>query len=124
MKITCRILRVNDDNHSFAVRFYTDFLTEDELAGTFDEKGRIQRHEDGYPLGTRTDVNINFYGNLCPTEEDLMKTLKNAAPYYHFWLVDNIDKKKTDLSQIKKFVGKEFEIEVEREKPNDNEGDK
>jgi hypothetical protein len=113
MKIKCRILNINEEDHSFSVRFYRDCLTEEELCSSFDEKGRIQCHENGYPLSTITDVNMNFYDNLNPTEEDLIKILLDIAPYHYFFLRENVKKNNTNTSKIKKFIGEEIEIEVD-----------
>lgn len=73
MDIRYRILRVNEVDHSFVVRYYTDILTEDLLCNYFDGDGNIIRDANGYPTNCKTDTNITIFNNPTPSQNDIIK---------------------------------------------------
>lgn len=73
MNIKYRILRVNEADHSFVVRYFTDTLTEDLLANYFDGEGNIIRDANGYPVACKTDTNITIFNNPTPSQNDIIQ---------------------------------------------------
>jgi len=112
LKYKFRILQFNKEEHSVIVRYYTDILTEEMLCNSFDEKGRILYHENGYPLSCRSDYNINIYDNLNPTEEEIIQLIKDSVPDKWLYLKECIiNNKTTNLSKFENIIGKQYEIE-------------
>lgn len=103
MKVYYRILEVNENEHSFVVRYYTDKLTENILATDLNIDGSIRRTKEGYPTRCRTDYNIAFFEHNVPTEEDIKKKIDQSAPIEWFKLKENIldPNVETSLSSLK-----------------------
>lgn len=107
MKINYRVLSYNEKDHSMTVRYWTDILSEDDLSVLFDEYGKIVYNANGYPVRTKTDVNITFYNNPSPSNEDILAQIERSAP--SLWLY-NIEQNKLSntqysLSNVVSFVG-------------------
>ena len=66
-----KIIEINSDDHSIVVRFYTDKVTEADLAVQVDEKGSVVR--------ARTDFNIDL-PVPPPTGQALEKFILRYAP--------------------------------------------
>lgn len=111
MEVKYRIIDVDPNQHSIVVRYYTNVLSEDSLATSFNTDGSIARGTDGSPLRCQTDYNINIWKtDTAPTAEEIQKIANDAAPYdwfklKHDILNPNID---TSLSNVSSLVGKEF----------------
>lgn len=111
MEVKYRIIDVDSVQHSITVRYYTDLLTEDSLATSFNIDGTIQRDSNGYPLRCQTDYHINIWKTTPPpTENEIREIANSSAPYdwfklKHDILDPNVD---TSLSQIHSLIGKEF----------------
>lgn len=111
MDIKCKLVECDDSAHSVVVRYYTDFMTEEKLASSFDGKGSVLRRPDGSPVRCRTDVNLNLF--TTPTTEDaiLDYVWTHCAPnIMWFELQEKIADPQVDTSmtQVKSMVGKEF----------------
>lgn len=111
MEVKYRIIDVDPNQHSIIVRYYTNVLTEDSLAISFNSDGSIARRADGSPQRCQTDYHINIWKtDTTPTVEEIQKIANDAAPYdwfklKHDILDPNID---TSLSNVSSLVGKEF----------------
>jgi hypothetical protein len=79
MNLKYRILRVNAEDHSFAVRYFTDILTEDLLCSYFDADGNIVRDENNYPLSCKTDTNVTIFNNPNPSQDDIIKLVTDYS---------------------------------------------
>ncbi|NDB60115.1 hypothetical protein EB001_16940 [bacterium] len=80
MKINYRILSVDESEHTFVVRYWTDIITEESLATHFTFSGDIVMTPNGYPERCRTDYNLNFYNNSNPSTNDVITIIKSSAP--------------------------------------------
>lgn len=111
MEVKYRIISVDPSQHSIIVRYYTDLLSEDSLATSFNSDGTIARDNDGSPLRCQTDYHINIWKTTpTPTIDEIKTIACNSAPYdwfklKHDILDPNID---TSLSEVYPIVGQEF----------------
>jgi len=111
--------------HSIVVRYYTDFLTEDNLATSFNLDGSIERNKDGSPIRCQTDYNLNIWKtNPPPTKNEIIKYINDCFPHEWFKLKHDVldEKVDTSLECIKDMLSKEFESEkieekIEKSKP-------
>ena len=88
MKISYKILSVNQNDASIVVRYFTDFLSEQELAG-------------------RTDYNLTLW-NLNMSENELHDYILTNAPMDWLQLKESVINKKINtqlLSNIQKSIG-------------------
>lgn len=102
MKINYRILKVDEQEHSIIIRYYTDIITEDKLATSWNENGII-RTSEGYPLRCRTDYNFNIWETPSPSEERIIEIIMNGAPVNWLHLQEQIANNEIDtsLSEVK-----------------------
>lgn len=111
MKVKYRIIEVDSSQHSIVVRYYTDILSQDDLATSFDTNNTIMRRPDGTPQRCQTDYNINIWKtDPSPTIEDIHEIAKGAAPYdwfklKHAVLNPNVD---TTLNVVNSIINQEF----------------
>lgn len=112
MKVKYRIIETYPEEHSIVVRYFTDILTEEELA-IDKNSGNVQRREDGTPARCRTDVNINIFQIPPPTGQELHKFILNFAPIGFFELQEKIRNPEIDtsLNSLSDIIGKTFEGE-------------
>ena len=82
--------------HGIVVRYFTDNVTEMDLASSFNEDGSVKLHADGYPLSTRTDVMMSIYDTPAPSNEELEKRIMLSAPVD--WLKLQEDIKNPDVN--------------------------
>ncbi len=111
MEAKYRIIDVDPNQHSIIVRYYTDVLTEDSLAISFNSDGSIARRSDGSPQRCQTDYHINIWKtDTAPTAEEIQKIANDAAPYDWFKLKHDIldPSIDTSLSNASSLIGKEF----------------
>ena len=80
IKIYYKILEVNHIDNTILVRYYTDFLSEDELDALPSEQ---QKREDGTPFRCRTDSNLSIWDHI-KTEEDIHNHIIQCAPIEWF----------------------------------------
>lgn len=111
MKVKYRIIEIDSSQHSIVVRYYTDILSQDDLATSFDTNNTIMRRPDGTPQRCQTDYNINIWKtDPSPTIEDIHEIAKGAAPYdwfklKHDVLNPNVD---TTLNVVSTIMNQEF----------------
>ena len=111
MEVKYRIIDVDPNQHSIVVRYYTNVLSEDSLATSFNTDGSISRGLDGSPLRCQTDYNINIWKTETPpTVDDIKKIANDSAPYdwfklKHDILDPNVD---TSLSAVSSLLNQEF----------------
>ena len=76
MQIKYKIIGCSEEERSIIVRFYSDVITEEELADR-DTDGEIIRHSDGSIKNCRTDYNINLFAE--DFEENFNKASFNLS---------------------------------------------
>ncbi len=104
MIIHSKILRTDPANHGLYVRYWTDKITEDILATSFDFPGdgsrSIRRGTDGTPEGTRTDTYLTLYKEDA-SEKELSDLIKHNAPTAWLELQEKIANEAVDTSMKK-----------------------
>jgi len=90
MDVKFRILSKDEENHSIVVRYFTDILTEEILANSFDAAGNIIYDPRGYPRSTRADYNYNLYSYNTPTEKQIIDFVKDKTPWMWLQTQENI----------------------------------
>ena len=95
MKVKYKILSVDEKENNFVVRYFTDLLTEDDLASEYDIDGFIVRDANEYPIRCRTDVNFSIYDENQSTMENVKSLIESSAPF--MWL-RSMEKVKTNTS--------------------------
>ena len=83
MNVSYRIVKVDPYEHGILVRYFTDKVTENDLATSFNPDGSIKLHADGYPLSTRTDVFMSIFDVPPPNFDDLDKTIRTCIDGTH-----------------------------------------
>ena len=79
IKFYYKIIEANEEEQSITVRYWTDFLSEEELAAD------NNRNPDGTPVRCRTDYNFNIWDNTKTTEE-IEKMIVSSFPREWFLL--------------------------------------
>lgn len=102
MNIKFKILEVNPADHSIVVRYYSDTVTEADLAVLWGPNGNIIR--------TRTDVNLNIWQVPAPEGDELNEYILKHAPVAFLQLQDQIKNPEIDtsLETIKPLIGVEI----------------
>lgn len=90
MKIRYKILSVDQKEMSYVVRYYTDFLSEDDLATSFDIDGDIIRDSNGFPIRCRTDFNYSIMTVNDVTAENVNRRIITGAPALWFEMQEKI----------------------------------
>ena len=80
MNIQYRIVKIDTETHGVVIRYFTDKVTEMDLASSFNEDGSVRLNADGYPLSTRTDVLMSIYDTPTPSPEEVEKRIMMNAP--------------------------------------------
>ena len=108
INIKYKIISVDESEQSILVRYWTDFLSEEELA--IDD----QKNEDGTPVRCRTDFNFNIWENVN-TEEDLHNMISTHAPIDWFKLQYKVKNPNIDssLPLVKNLLNKTHEKEID-----------
>lgn len=103
IKINYRIIEVDEYNHAFVVRYWTDNATEDSLATVFDDEGKIVRGSDGKPVRCQSDFNISLYDVLHPSKEHIEKLILHNMNVVWLYTKDKLvtDKNLFDMSNVK-----------------------
>ena len=107
MNIHYRIVRVDTAAHGVVIRYWTDKVTEMDLASQFDSNGNPVLNADGYPVQTRTDSLMTIYEVPPPSVEDIIKRIKVQAPVDWLRLQESILDPGIDtrLSDVKNAIG-------------------
>ena len=108
MQIKYKIIGCSEEERSILVRFYSDVITEEELANR-DDDGEIIRHSDGSIKNCRTDYNINLFQVPAPTGNDLEVFIARHAPKDWLEMLEKVKDPSIDttLSTIQDMVGPE-----------------
>lgn len=85
MILKYRILSVDEPSRSYVIRYFTDIITEDDLATDFDIDNEIIRDANGYPRRCSTDVSYSLIFDSDFTPENVNFKIVTSAPYD--WLV-------------------------------------
>jgi hypothetical protein len=95
MNIHYKIVELWPDDHLMTVRYWTDMLTEEMLAGD------ANRNSDGIPVRCRTDISINIPIPV-PSGEELDIFIKRNAPFAWLKMLEDVRDPKvdTDASHI------------------------
>lgn len=100
MNIHYKIVSINQEDHSFIVRYWTDIISEDFLANEFDENNEIKRREDGSPTRCRSDVNLTLY-KVDATEVEIDLLIRENAPKEWLETLEKVQDPKIDTSMEK-----------------------
>lgn len=84
MSVKFKILSVDANNHSMVVRYFSDLVTEDNLATEFNLDGEIVRDSNGSPVRCRTDYNIEIAEYPSPSKDRLIEIISTYAPKSFF----------------------------------------
>lgn len=107
MNIHYRIVKVDPAAHGIVIRYFTDNVTEIDLANSFNEDGSVKLNADGYPLSTRTDILMSIYDTPAPSQEELEKRIMLSAPVDWLKLQEDIANPNVDtkLKEIRNLTG-------------------
>lgn len=106
IKLHYRVVDVDEKEHSFTGRYWTDVLTEEFLAAR-NQYGHITFTEGGYPEICMTDFHYNFYDKEQPTKEDMEEIIRQSVNLPWLYMKEQLFLDNTDytLSEIKQYVG-------------------
>lgn len=115
MKINYRIVRVDENEHSILVRYYTDIVTEEHLATPKTPSGGFETTPEGYPVSCRTDYYFNIWETPSPSQERIIEIIENGAPRDWLYLQEqilnaNVDTSLSAAKQIEK-IERSFDVE-------------
>ena len=112
MNIHYRIVKVDPAAHGIVVRYFTDKVTEMDLANSLNSDGSVILNADGYPLSTRTDVMMSIYDTPAPSNEELEKRIMLNAPIDWLKLQEDIKDPGIDtkLSEARNLTGESKSI--------------
>lgn len=117
-EVKFKIIDIDTSQHSIIVRYFSDILTEDDLATSFiyDENnhGTIQRRPDGSPVRCQTDYNISIWKTPTPDVKEILKIAENNAPHDWFKLKHDIlsDTIDTSMANVVSVIGQTFVANV------------
>lgn len=98
MEVKYKIIKVDPEEHSITVRYFTDKITEVMLAMDLDGEGNAVLDENGFPTMCRTDYNINIFQVPSPSQEDIIRIINQNAPIDWLVLQENIKDPNIDTS--------------------------
>ena len=115
MNIHYRIVKVDPAAHGIVVRYFTDKVTEMDLANSLNPDGSVILNADGYPLSTRTDVMMSIYDTPAPSNEELEKRIMLNAPVDWLKLQEDIKDPNVDtkLSNARNLTGDEKAVTLD-----------
>ena len=115
MNIHYRIIRVDPAAHGIVVRYFTDKVTEMDLANSLNPDGSVILNADGYPVSTRTDVMLNIYDTPAPSNEEIEKRIMLNAPVDWLKLQEDIKDPNVDtkLSNARNLTGDEKAVTLD-----------
>jgi len=98
MEVKYRIIKVEPEEHSIVVRYFTDKITEEMLATELDINDNPVLTEEGFPTRCRTDYHINIFQVPSPSEEEIVKIINYNAPYDWLNMQEQIKDPEVDTS--------------------------
>ena len=107
MNIHYRIVKVDPAAHGIVIRFFTDKVTEMDLANSLNPDGSVILNADGYPISTRTDVMMSIFDTPTPSQEELEKRIMMSAPVEWLKLQEDIKDPdvNTKMSDVRHLAG-------------------
>jgi hypothetical protein len=107
MNIHYRIVKVDSAAHGIVIRYFTDEVTEMDLASYFNEDGSVKLNADGYPISTRTDVLMSIYDTPAPSNEEIEKRIMLNAPTDWLKLQEDIKDPNvnTKMAEVRNLAG-------------------
>ena len=73
-------IEIDEENHSFVVRYWTDIVSENSLSVYFDANNNPIMDANGYPSRCRTDYHLTCFNSSNPTDDDIDIMIKRSAP--------------------------------------------
>jgi hypothetical protein len=115
MNIHYRIIKVDPASHGIVVRYFTDKVTEMNLANSLNPDGSAILNADGYPVSTRTDVMVNIYDTPAPSNEEIEKRVMMSAPVEWLKLQEDIKDPGIDtkMTEVRNLTGESKSITLE-----------
>lgn len=115
MNIHYRIIKVDPAAHGIVVRYFTDEVTEMDLANSLNPDGSVILNADGYPVSTRTDIMMNIYDTPAPSNEEIEKRIMLSAPVHWLKLQEDIKNPNIDtkMSDARNLTGESKTISVD-----------
>lgn len=98
MEVKYRLIKIDPEEHSIVVRYFTSKITEEMLAIEFDENGNVVLNEEGYPTRCRTDYNLNIFQVPSPSQEEIQKLINYNAPIEWLSMQESIRDPNVDTS--------------------------
>ena len=98
MKIKYKIISTNPADHGIVVRFYTDTISEEDLAVRNPDTGEIILDDDGNIGACRSDYSITLWDTPALTGEALEDMIVLHAPVQWFELLGKIADASVDTS--------------------------
>lgn len=115
MNIHYRIIKVDPGSHGIVVRYFTDKVTEMDLANSLNPDGSAILNADGYPVSTRTDVMVNIYDTPAPSNEEIEKRVMMSAPVEWLKLQEDIKDPDVDtkMTEVRNLTGESKSLTLE-----------
>ena len=115
MNIHYRIIKVDPAAHGVLVRYFTDKVTEIDLANSLNADGSVILNADGYPLSTRTDIMMSIYDTPAPSNEELEKRIMMNAPIDWLKLQEDIKDPSVDtkMTEARNLTGESKSITLD-----------
>ena len=115
MNIHYRIIKVDPAAHGIVVRYFTDKVTEMDLANSLNADGSAILNADGYPVSTRTDVMMSIYDTPAPSNDEIEKRIMLNAPVDWLKLQEDIKDPdiNTRLSEARNLTGESKSITLD-----------
>jgi hypothetical protein len=112
MNIHYRIIKVDPAAHGVVVRYFTDKVTETDLANSLNPDGSVILNADGYPVSTRTDVMMSIFDTPAPSNEEIEKRIMMSAPVEWLKLQEDIKDPDVDtkMTEIRNLTGESKSI--------------
>tara|TARA_R110000787_G_scaffold200839_1_gene311823 strand:- start:2678 stop:3340 length:663 start_codon:yes stop_codon:yes gene_type:complete len=98
MDIKYKIIKVNPADHGIIVRFYTDTISEEDLAARDPDTGEIILDDGGNIKSCRTDYSITLWDAPTLTGEALEEMIMGCAPTQYFELQNKVADASVDTS--------------------------
>ena len=98
MEIKYKIIQVNPADHGIVVRFYTDTISEEDLAVRNPDTGEIILDDDGNIGSCRTDYSITLWDTPTLSGEALEEEIMRHAPIQWFELLGKVADPSVDTS--------------------------
>jgi hypothetical protein len=115
MNIHYRIIKVDPAAHGIVVRYFTDKVTEMDLANSLNPDGSVILNADGYPVTTRTDVMISIFDTPAPSNEEIEKRILMNAPVQWLKLQEDIKDPDVDtkMRDIRNLTGESKSVTLD-----------